>query len=102
MSKIEVKIEDFSEHLFWDVDKTKLDIEKHQKYIVKYVLMYGFIKDWRLLLNLYGLEKITENAIQIRDLDKKSALFISILSNIPFNKFKCYTTELLNKEHWNL
>ncbi len=102
MNKNKIKIEDFSEHLFWDVDKTKLDIEKHQKYIVKYVLMYGLMNDWRLLLDLYGLKKISENAIQIRDLDKKSASFISTLSNIPLNKFKCYTSELLIKEHWDL
>ena len=73
----EIKIDNFSEHLFWDVDKTKLDFDKHQKYIIKYVLLYGLYKDWELLKKLYGIEKIGNNASEIRDLDIKTATFIS-------------------------
>ena len=100
--KQHIKISDFSPHLFWDTDKTKLDFEKHRKYIVKYVLMYGLINDWRLLLDLYGLKKIADAAVTIRDLDKKSASFISVLSDIPLTQFRCYNTKLSIKQHWDL
>lgn len=96
------KAEDFSAHLFWDVDKEQLNFDEHKKYIVKYVLMYGQINDWKLLLEVYGLEQIAKSATQIRDLDKKSASFISTLSDIPLNQFRCYTTKLSIKEHWDL
>lgn len=97
----EIKIEDFSKHLFWDVDKIQLDFDKHQRYIIKYVLIYGLINDWRLLVKLYGITKIGENAVEIRDLDKKTAHFIALLTGKSLNEFKCYTSELLIQQHWD-
>lgn len=101
MEKKDISIHDFSPHLFWDVDKNNLDFEKHQRYVVKYVLMYGLYDDWLLLKKLYGMESIAKNASQIRDLDKKSAHFIATLANKNVKKFACYTTELSHPKHWN-
>ena len=97
----DIKIENFSEHLFWDVDKTKLDLEKSKKYIINRVLDYGLINDWQIIYNYYGITKIGEIAIRIRDLDKKSIAFISTLSKIPKEKFLCYIMKQLNPKHWD-
>ena len=43
------KIKDLSQHLFWDVNKTTIDFEKHKAYIIKQVLEYGLIGDWKLI-----------------------------------------------------
>ncbi|MDF1547211.1 MAG: hypothetical protein P1P88_05280 [Bacteroidales bacterium] len=99
--KAEIKIDSFSEHLFWDVDKAGLDFDKHQKYIIKYVLMYGLYDDWKLLQKLYGIETIGRNAAEIRDLDKKTASFVAVLSKRNVKDFACYTSNLLNQKHWN-
>lgn len=96
-----VNIENFSEHLFWDVDKTKLDIDKHQKFLVQRVLEYGLIKDWKLISKYYGINKIGTLAAELRELEPKSLSFISTLSKIPIDKFRCYITKQSNLQHWN-
>jgi hypothetical protein len=101
MKKEDIKIYDFSEHLFWDVDKNKLDFEKHQKYIIKYVLMYGLYEDWKLLKQLYGIKKIGKNASEIKDLDKKTASFVALLSQKNVKEFACYTSTQSMSKHWN-
>ena len=50
MDKKDIK---FSEHLFWDVDKNELDMDKHKEFIVERVLDYGFMAD-RLLIKEYS------------------------------------------------
>jgi len=40
---------DFSDHLFWDVDKTQLDIDVSAAFVIERVLEYGLMKDWNLL-----------------------------------------------------
>lgn len=42
-------INQFSSHLFWDIDRDKLDWNKHRMYIVERVLEYGVLSDWKLL-----------------------------------------------------
>ena len=101
MSETSIKIEDFSEHLFWDVDKSKLDLEKSKKYIINRVLQYGLYHDWQIIYNYYGITKIGEVATRIRDLDKKTSSFIALLTNIPKEQFLCYTIAQSHPKHWN-
>ena len=94
-------IEDFSKHLFWDVNRDTLDFEKHKSYIVKQVLEYGLIKDWSLIQKYYGLDQISEVAKSFRELDKKALSFISFLSKTPLNKFRCFIYQQSKPQHWN-
>ncbi len=90
-----------SEHLFWDVDKSNIDEQKHKKYIITKVLQYGFYSDWKKLLRFYGLETIINVSKTIRDLDKKTLSFLSLIGEIPENKFLCYTTGQSIPKYWN-
>jgi len=92
-------IHSLSDHLFWDIDKNKLDIERSKKTIVQRVLDYGLMKDWKILVQIYGIEEIARTAINLRDLDIKSASFISMLSNTPLEKFSCYTSRQSMPQH---
>jgi hypothetical protein len=94
-------IKSISAHLFWDVDQTKLDAEKSKKLIIARVLDYGLFTDWLYIKSYYGLDVITKTAITIRDLDFKSMSFISTLSDIPYERFKCYTSIQSTPKHWN-
>ena len=47
-------INTFSNHLFWDVHKEDIDIDRHSKYIIKRVLEYGVWNDWMVLRIYYG------------------------------------------------
>jgi len=99
--KIEITFEDLSKHLFWDIDVNKLDFQKNKKYIVHRVLDYGLISDWEMIKKYYGINEIARIATGIRDLDKKSASFISLMAKIPKENFLCYITKQSTQKHWN-
>ncbi|MCF6307400.1 MAG: hypothetical protein L3J09_05540 [Flavobacteriaceae bacterium] len=94
-------IQKFSEHLFWDVDKSLIDPIQNSKYIVNSVMQYGFFKDWKLLNTLYTLDTIVEIAANNKSLDKKSASFLALISNTSTSIFLCYTTKQSIPRHWN-
>ncbi len=94
-------IKKFSKHLFWDVNRDNMTLEKSKKLIVQRVLEYGLLDDWILLKNTYGIESIAETAVTLRSLEPRALAFISNLSGIPIEKFRCYEFRLLNKIHWD-
>ena len=91
----------FSDFLFWDVDRTQLDSGKNSRFVVKRVLEYGLFDDWELLVQLYGLKRITNEAKQIRNLDRKSMFFIAAIADVKLEEFRCYTTNQSIPQHWN-
>ena len=99
-SKQKININDFSKHLFWDVNRNNLDLERSKKTIITNVLDYGLINDWNIIYNYYGINEIAKTMLDVRDLDEKSMNFIAKLSNIPKENFLCYTTKQLNRQHW--
>ena len=94
-------INDFSEHLFWDTDRGGLDLEEHAAYIVKNVLMFGTYEDWIKLVKIYGIEHIARIVMKTGGIDKKSASFVSLVSGVPLEKFKCYSTGQSSQKHWD-
>ena len=99
-SKQKININDFSKHLFWDVNRNNLDLERSKKTIITNVLDYGLINDWNMIYSYYGIDEIAKVVMNIRYLDKKSIAFVSLLSKIPKENFLCYTTRQLNQTHW--
>ena len=91
----------FSKHLFWDVNISDIDIDKNSKFVVAKVLKYGTFSDWKIIANYYGIPKISEIAITIKDLDKKTASFLSVISKVNKTDFQCYSTEQSTVQHWN-
>jgi hypothetical protein len=98
---LDVKISDFSPHLFWDVNRNELDFDKNRKIIVSQVLQYGLFEDWVLVCRLYTMKEIADVAVSIRDLDKKSLSFISLVTNTPKEQFACFTSNQSMPKHWN-
>jgi hypothetical protein len=92
---------DFSPHLFWDVDKNKLDLEINRAQIIQQVLEYGLLQDWLLIKKIYGIQQIAETARKFRNLDPMALSFIVTLSGLPIESFTCYTTRQLMPPHWN-
>ncbi len=45
----DLSIDQFSKHLFWDVDRNQLNIVINKAYIIKQVLEYGMLHDWILI-----------------------------------------------------
>ncbi|MEA1877630.1 MAG: hypothetical protein U9N86_12270 [Bacteroidota bacterium] len=98
-NKLQIKY--LSKHLFWDVDRSALELEKHKSYIIKQVLEYGLMDDWSFLQKHYGIEQIAEVSKTFRELDKKALSFISFLSKTPLKEFRCYTYQQSIPQHWS-
>lgn len=94
-------IEKFSSHLFWDIDCRQLDWEHHRAFIVKRVLEYGTFNDWNLLRSHISISEIARITLKFRDLEPRALAFISTLSHIPREQFRCYTIKQSNHQHWN-
>ncbi len=90
-----------SPHLFWDVDVSEVDVLRHKEFIISRVMTYGTMNDWRIICRYIGLKEIGNVAKNIRDLDPKSCSFLSIMTNIPLEEFRCYTLNQSNPPHWN-
>lgn len=99
--KYEITINDFSQHLFWDVDLNGFDLEKHKSHLIQKVLEYGFINDWNLLKELYGLETIKEVSLNLRSLDAVTLSYLSAIFNVDKTEFRCYKNRQLFPNLWN-
>lgn len=96
-----LKISNLSTYLFWDVDRSKIDFIKNKRWLINRVIEYGKVSDWLIIVKMYGIKEIAEMAITMRDVDIKTASFISALSNVPKEKFICYNIKQLASQHWN-
>lgn len=96
----ELHVENFSKHLFWDVDMTAVNLSKDTTWLVGRVLEYGILEDWIQLTKKLSIPEITERAKQLRTLDEVSLNFIATLSGEPKTSFRCYTTKQSQPKHW--
>ena len=87
--------------LFWDIDFPGVDYQAHARFVIERVLSRGNMNDWRELCRFYGLERIKDEALQIRYLDKLTLNFCHTLFNIPKEKFRCCNTEPSIRKLWN-
>lgn len=92
-------INQFSKHLFWDVDRAKIDLQTHSAYVVQRVLEYGVMKDWKLLCSIWNIDEIAAIARELRSLDDVSLNFIATISNTPKENFRCYQWNFLHNIH---
>lgn len=95
------EIEKFSTYLFWDVDRSLLEVERSKVYIVDRVLSHGLLSDWFLLKKIYGKDGIKSVALQLRHLDKYALNFCSKYFDEPLTNFRCYNYVQSNPTHWN-
>ena len=87
-------MEGLSGHLFWDVDRSGIDPERHAAWLVKRVLEYGRWRDWQILVAHYGKPKLAELARGLRSLDPRSFAFCCAWFRLQPSDFRCSTTTL--------
>jgi hypothetical protein len=90
-----------SKVLFWDTNYDTIDWSGSARYVIERVVKFGFIEDWRIIQQYYGMDKIRDEMLQSRDLDIKSLNFLSVIFDIPKEQFRCYTLIQSNPGHWN-
>ena len=96
-SKMNCQVSDISPVLFWDVNKEKLDWEKDARYIIERIAYLGDFKDWLIIREVYGSERIRDVILNMRYLDEKSTNYYAELFRLPLEKFRCYRLRQLNR-----
>lgn len=90
----------FSSHLFWDVDPSELSVDRHRKFIVQRVLGHGQMRDWRLLVDCYGVDEIVATAQSLRSLDPKTLAFVACVGRVSKDSFRCCSQTPSSPQHW--
>ena len=80
----------FSSSCFWDLEKTKLNLNNSKNYIINRVLCRGNMNDVKLLFNYYGWDTIKEEVVKIKYLNNKILNWLSSLFQIDPKNFRCY------------
>jgi hypothetical protein len=91
---------DFSKYLFWEMDVSHLDMDKHATWIVERVLDYGAWSDVKLIRDYYGMEKLREIALGIRSMRPESLAFIAAVTKTPEIQFRCYELLQSKDTYW--
>ena len=94
-------IEHLSSHLFWDVDKAKLDEQRSSRLIIHRVLEYGLIDDWKLIKEYYGLSYIKDTALELKNLDDVTLSFLCTLFDLKKTDFRCYKHRQSTPHFWS-
>ena len=93
-------IASLTKNLFWDVDPETIDAEQHRQYVINRVLERGSLSDMRGMIQYYTMPVVVEEARSMRSLAPKALSFISCISNIPREQFRCYTSKPSMKAPW--
>lgn len=97
---MDYQISDLSPHLFWDVDRTKLEWGEGAYTIISGIVEYGLINDFKIMLEKYPRKKIIEVVTHLRALSPKTHHFLAIFFDLSVKDFRCYEQRLLNQGHW--
>lgn len=76
--------------LFWDINFSTLDVEKHKNLIVERVLSFGNLDEFKYLLSLYSYQTIKQIITKLGYLDPKTIAFVSDFFKIDKMKMRCY------------
>ncbi len=82
-----------SDHLFWDVDRSSVDAEKHRKFIIPRIMDRGTLDDVQAAWRYYGEEKIREALLNARVLHKKTIAFFANQFQLPCERFRAFQTQ---------
>ena len=76
--------------LFWDVDLTSLDTEKHADFVISRILCMGRPEHVRWVLENYPKETLRDVIRNSTRLDRKTANFWALYYNIPREEIRCF------------
>ena len=85
---------EFRKSLFWDAKTEEMTMEKNASYVIERVLERGTTKEWLKIKNIYGLEKIKQEALQAMYLTKETLSFCSVYFSEPFENFRSWQNQM--------
>jgi len=79
----------FRRSLFWDVNSTKLDVEKNAEFIIGRVLDFGDLDEWKAIKKIYGLERIRKVALEHSFESQRNVNFWELILKLPPKSLSC-------------
>lgn len=96
------KNDTFSDIIFWDLDKSNIDIQKMKDTITERVIHLGKDEDFYALFNNYGgIKGVKEIIKNLKHIDDSDIGYISAIFEIKEDELRClkeksYKTELMH------
>lgn len=81
-------LEELSDHLFWDVDRSSVDPEKHVRFLIWRIMDRGTREDARLAWAHYGPEEVKAALLESPALDRKTIAFFANQFQLPREAFR--------------
>jgi len=94
MSSVEFK-SILNEALFWSYNCEELNVDRAWFMVIEQVFACGDWNEFKAILKYYSKEQLIEVALNSKEMDIKSANFISTLFEIPLKEMKSYHPEKL-------
>ena len=79
-----------NQRLFWDTDTRNFNIDENAAWIIQRVLEYGTMRDWKILEDHFGVDKIVSYAQTLRTLDPVALSFLCFISGTKKEDYRCY------------
>lgn len=86
----------FNKTLFWDVDFTSLNYEKHASWVIERVFNRGDVDDIRQCRRYYGDEMVKNVLLNAKYISQNRIHLAAAVINEPIQNFRCYTLKQLN------
>lgn len=96
MERAEKRLPIFSDWLFWDSDKNKIDYHRDRNKIIRRVFDLGLIEDVVEALWYYPHEELVEALTSAPYLPENALLLGKTLLELKLEDFKCYTSKQLH------
>lgn len=88
--------------LFWDINFTEIDFNKHHKFIIPRVMDRGTKNDVKIIWDFYGEKVIRETLINTRFLEDKTIYFFANLFSIQASDFIAYQIKQNQLSTWSI
>lgn len=76
--------------LFWDMDLSRLDSQKHASFIIERIAERGNLDDMRLIWDTYGPARVEQALLAARGLTPKTVTFFANLFGKSLESFGSY------------
>ncbi len=86
---------------FWDVDTSKLDMQKHKEYIIERILEFGDVPEINWMFSTYKKQDIVEVLKKSKRISEKSGNFFYKILNLeePEENFECLRKPYTQKQN---
>jgi len=92
-------VPEFVRPFLWDVDLAKLDLNKHQQFIIERILEYGGDLAYAWLKTTYSIDDIVQALKKSRRLSHKTANYFSLLYQVNPQEVKCLQQPFTQKQN---